>query len=172
MAGGTLWAAELPQVQTWQGSSGGDVRTQISIRSSSKLTPTPVLLIECNRQGANHRAAIGIYLVPGPLKPHPKVGVLNSVSEWLLLTKIDEQRPAWRSWLPVGKTGSYVYQGDGEEGLPSQTIGPKLFIKDLLNSKYLDVEVQRVADRESHVLTFDTSQLKQAFASRQECVSQ
>ncbi len=163
--------AQVPQVKSWPSSKLGEIRTQISIQSDSKLTPAPVLLIECNRD-ANRKPAIGIYLVPGLLKPHPKVGILNSVSEWLLLTKLDDGKPTWLSWVPVGKTGSYAFEGEGENALAAEYVSPKHFIKELLDSKCLDIQIQRAKDTTPRVLTFDTSQLKQTFETRQECDAQ
>jgi hypothetical protein len=159
--------AQTPEVKSWQNPGDGEVRTQITVRSSSGVAPPTVLLIECNRQ-TKREASIGIYLIAGPLEPHPRVGLLNPVSEWLLRMRLDDGKPVWRSWTPIRQNGTYAYEGEGEDGMASEAVSLKRFLKELLATKAFSVELQRTGGN-AHVVSFDTSQLKQAFEARREC---
>jgi len=171
LLGATLLAiasfAQAPEVKSWPNSADGDVRTQISIKSSSGVTPAAILLIECNGK-TKREPSIGIYLIAGPLEPHPRVGLLNSVSEWLLRMRLDEGKPVWRSWAPVRQSGSYAYEGEGQNGMASESVSPKRFLKELLASKAFFLEFQKDGGG-SHMASFDTSQLRQAFEAHREC---
>lgn len=159
--------AQTPEVKSWQNPGDGDLRTQITIRSSRGVTPPAVLLIECNRQ-MKRDASIGIYLVAGPLEPHPRVGLLNPVSEWLLRMRLDDGKPVWRSWVPISQNGTYAYEGEGENGMASEAVSLKRFVKELLATKAFSVELQR-AGGNAHVVSFDTTQLKQSVEAQREC---
>jgi hypothetical protein len=159
--------AQAPEIKSWQNAGDAGVRTQITIRSSSGVTPSAVLLIECNQQN-RRQPSVEIYLMAGPLEPHPRVGLLNPVSEWLLRMRLDESKPVWRSWAPIKATGAYAYEGEGENGMAAEAVSPKSFLKDLLAAKSFSVEFQK-SGGSPRVANFDTSQLKQAFESRREC---
>ncbi len=159
--------AQAPEVKSWQNPADGDVRTQITIKSSSGVSPPAVLLIECNRQ-TKREPSIGVYLIAGSLEPHPRVGLLNPVSAWLLRMRLDDGKPVWRSWAPIRQNGSYAYEGEGENGMASEAVSLKRFLKELLAAKAFSVELQRTGGN-AHVVSFDTSQLRQAFEARREC---
>jgi hypothetical protein len=134
------------------------------------MTPAPVLLLECMPQAKKH-AAIGIYLIPGPLKPHPRVGLLNSVSEWLLRLQLDDNQPVLLSWTPTEQSGTYAYEGEGADGMAREHRSSKEFLKDLLAAKEFDVEFQRKGERATQEASFNTSQLKTAFDAHCEYAS-
>ncbi len=159
--------AQTPEVKSWQNPGDGDVRTQITIRSSSGVTPAALLLIECIRP-TKREPSIGIYLIAGPLEPHPRVGLLNPVSEWLLRMRFDDGKPVWRSWAPIRQNGTYAYEGEGEDGMASEAVSLKRFLKELLATKAFSLELQRTGGN-AHVVSFDTSQVKRAFEARREC---
>jgi len=161
---------QIPQVKTWQNAADG-VRTQISITAKGRATPTPVLLFECTQPPAKKPLSIGIYLITGPLEPHPKVGLLNSVSEWLLRVDFAGGKPAYLSWPPSRQPGTYLYEGQGANGMATEYKSPSRFLDDLLTANAFSVEYQRKGDRRKQVATFDTSKLKAAFEGRAECGS-
>jgi hypothetical protein len=163
----TVGFAQAPEVKSWQNPGDGDVRTQITVRSSPGAAPPAVLLIECNRP-TKRESSIGIYLIAGPLEPHPRVGLLNPVSEWLLRMRLDDGKPVWRSWAPIRQNGTYAYEGEGEDGMASEALSLKRFLKQLLATKAFSVELQRTGGP-AHVVSFDTSQVRQAFELHREC---
>ncbi len=167
-AGASL--AQAPQVRSWENSTDG-VRTQITITASAGIRPAPILLLECSDEPKKH-SSVEIYLITGDLRPHPTVGLLNSVSEWLLRTRLDDGKPVFLSWVPAKQPGTYSYEGEGKNGMASERKSPKEFLKDLLAAKVLDVEYQRRGDREMRLASFNTSQLKRSFDARPECVTQ
>jgi hypothetical protein len=164
--------AQAPDVKSWQISPDGDIRTQISLKSAASAKNAAVLLIECNRPANNRKPSIGIYLIPGRLEPHPRTGILNSVSEWLLRIKLDDGKPVLRSWTPVGQTGSYAYEGEGENALASEFVSPKRFLQELLAAKAFDVQLQKAGETAPHVASFDTRQLEETFTSQSACEGQ
>lgn len=167
----TLLAAEsfgqIPEVKSWR-TSADDVRTQITITANTDIHPAPILLLECSGK----HPSVRIYLITGALKPHPTVGLLNSVSEWLLLTRLDERKPVLLSWVPTKQPGTYSYEGEGKNGMPNERESPAEFLKDLLAARVLDVQFRRRGEREMRVVSFDTTDLKRSFDARRECVTQ
>jgi hypothetical protein len=154
-------AAQAPQVKTWTNGTEG-MRTQITIAAQESIRPTPVLLLECTHE-PKKRPAIGIYLIAGPLKPHPRVGLLNSVSEWLLPIHFDGGKAVFLSWTPTGQPGTYAYEGDGRNGMASECVSAKKLLEDLLAAKVFAVELQKKGESASREAIFDTSQLRKAF---------
>jgi hypothetical protein len=82
----TVGFAQAPEVKSWRNPGDGDVRTQITVRSSPGAAPPAVLLIECNRP-TKRESSIGIYLIAGPeLEEIPETaagdeGVLCGIAE-------------------------------------------------------------------------------------------
>ncbi len=72
----------------------------------------------------------------------------------------------------MGQTGSYAYEGEGENALASEFVSPKRFLQKLLAAKTFDVQLKYAGETTLRVASFDTSRLKETFSAQSACEGQ
>jgi hypothetical protein len=130
---------------------------------------TPTIGVECNQTGK--RRSFIILLYTGSLESYRVDSAFTRLpyDERLLRTKVDADKPRWRSWRQLTDGKTYEYVGMGETG--AGVYSPSRFLKDMFSAQRVLVEFQPYEWNGDFTAEFEMRGLSEEFEKHQECKS-
>ena len=151
----------------------GETWVRMEIQASQAYKPyigsnyTPRLAVECRERGK--KRSFSILLYSGLLESAHADSAFSPLpsGQRLLRTKIDDDKPRWRSWGQLTDGSTYEYVGGGETGMSMYPASR--FIKDVFSARRLLVEFQPYEWNGTFTSEFEVQGLREEFDGHQEC---